>query len=112
METYTSAEVLSSEDLYDIAEAVRCSCSGIKYRMAEDELGWLGFVRGRYAIADYILENIEGDVLTIPDSFGLSKALDDDNRGWGKATCLSDETALQRVFFWCYDECAGVSDVV
>lgn len=102
MKTYTSAEILASDDLYDIQEQVCSYGAEIKYQMTDGELGWLDFVRGKYAIADWIDDQMEGTVLTIDDS--LSQALDDDCKGWGKATCLSDDTALQKIFFWCYME--------
>ena len=104
---YSSKQILDADDLYDIQE--HCS-SGlpIEYQLTKDELGWLDFVRGKYSIADYVDENISPwhgvTVLTIHDHVEMSQALDDDCGGWGKATCLSDDTALQKLFFWLYSE--------
>ena len=64
----------------------------------------MDFVNGRYSIADYINKNTDSEGVTTfyPEEF--SKALDDDCGGCGKAVCLSDETALQKIFFCCYQE--------
>ena len=105
---YTSEEILAADDLYDIQEQVGSFGNSIKYRMTAAELGWLDFVRGRYSIADYIDNNLEDDIVTLDD--GLSQALEDDCAGWGKATCLADDTALQKLFFWCYSEPADWSE--
>lgn len=99
---YTSAEILALDDLYDIQEKVSSFGLPIQYQMTEGELGWLDFVTTRYSIADWIGAHLDGDILTLDDTF--SAALDDDCRLAGKAVCLSDDTALQKLFFWCYSE--------
>ena len=102
MHIYTSEEILEMEDLCEISE----SCE-VKYIMTEGEIGWLDFVRGRYAIADYVLDNSEendnGELVLSINSPDMSEALiDDDCAESGKAVCLSDDTALQRLFFWMF----------
>lgn len=99
---YQSKEIIEAEDLYQIQDDVCCTCIGIKYQMTKQELQWLNFVKGRYSIADYILERLNDDILKIDDE--LSRYLDYDCKGAGKAVCLSDDSALQRIFFWCYSE--------
>lgn len=101
---YNSEEVLASEDLYTIQEAVCSTCIGIKYQLTESELGWMDHIRGKYSIVDYVDRNTENGILTISDAHELSVALDHDCRGAGKAIMLADDTALQKIFFWCYDE--------
>ena len=100
---YTSDEILNMEDLYDIQERVSSFGLSVKYQLTDDEMGWVDFVRGRYSIADYIDENTdENNVLSI--DMWVSKALNDDCKGFGKAVCLSDDTALQKILFWVYME--------
>jgi hypothetical protein len=71
---------------------------GERYRLTDGELGWLKFVRGRYVIADHIIDNLEDDVYTV-DLCGMSEALEDDGC-FPKAVCLSDDTVLQAIFFY------------
>jgi hypothetical protein len=71
---------------------------GERYRLTDGELGWLKFVRGRYGIADHIIDNLEDDVYTV-DLCGMSEALEDDGC-FPKAVCLSDDTVLQAIFFY------------
>ena len=77
---------------------------GDKYRLTEDELGWLDFVQGKYAIYDAIMDNIEvvGEdedfILTI-DTWELSKALCEDGT-FPFASCLSEATALASILFY------------
>ena len=100
---YKSDYILSLDDLYDIQEQVCCFGSSIQYQLTDDELGWLDFIRGKYCIADYIADNMTDDgVVTIDND--ISKSLDDDCGGWGKATMLSDDTALQKLIFWVYED--------
>lgn len=93
---YTSEEILEADELYEIQE--KCV---IKYEMTEAELQWLDFVKGRYTIADYLLDNLEENTVSI-DALDVSNALDADCEGFGKAVMLSDDTALQRILFWIY----------
>jgi hypothetical protein len=71
---------------------------GQRYRLTDDELIWLDYVRGRYAIADHLDENMVDDVYTM-DSIGLGEALEETGM-FSKAVLLSDDTALQAIFFY------------
>jgi len=114
---YTSEEILSDKDIafYNIPERVS-SGMPIHYIIADEEWGWMKFVEGKYTIHDYIMENLtwvdpddpeaefQVAVLTINCADELSRALDADCGGAGKAACLSDDTALQAIFFSLYQE--------
>lgn len=99
MKVYTSEEILGMDDLYKLQNE-----ETIHYQMTAAEIGWAEFIRGHYCIADYIYENMDNDMVLCIDTYELSSVLDDDCKGAGKAVMLSDDTALQRVFFWLYDE--------
>tara|TARA_B110000902_G_C13757915_1_gene379377 strand:+ start:43 stop:351 length:309 start_codon:yes stop_codon:yes gene_type:complete len=71
---------------------------GEQYRLTDGELGWLDFVGGRYSIADHLEDNMVEGVYTM-DSYGLGEALDETGM-FPKAACLSDDTALQAIFFY------------
>ncbi len=104
---FSSNQILAMDDLYQIQDQ---GSSGIpiEYQLTTGEIGWVDFVRGRYSIADYIDQHTSlwhgVTVLTIDDTMEMSQALDDDCGGAGKAVCLSDDTALQKLFFWLYSE--------
>jgi hypothetical protein len=83
---------------------------GDKYRLTEDELHWLDFVRGRYSIADHIDQNMTDGVYTL-DTHGLGEALDETGM-FPKAVCLSDDTALQAIFFYSAVEVSDADDGV
>ena len=90
-------------ELYDIAEKISSFGMTYDYKLTNSEKGWIDFVRGRYSIADYLDERmIDDDTVRLDDE--LSKALDDDCKGAGKAVCLSDDTDLQAIFFYSYTE--------
>ena len=81
---------------------------GERYQLTSDELDWLEFVRGRYAIYDHIDNNsqmIWDDVKQMDvyvytmDTHGMSEALANDGIEY-KAVCLSDDSALQTIFFY------------
>ena len=93
MKTYTSEEILSSQDLYELQG------TAFKYKMTVGEIGWLDAVRSKYSISNWIDGNLEGDVLTFNDPQSVAAALENDGHSC-KAAMLSDETALQRLFFW------------
>lgn len=98
---YTSDEILAMDDFY--------SDFPFTYQLTQGEIGWLEFITGKYSIADYIRNNCNGDmVLTVRDEIDLSNAMDDDCKGYGKAVMLSDDTALQKIFFYLY--CEGLSN--
>ena len=71
---------------------------GEQYQLTEGELEWLYFVNGNYAIASHICDNMINDVYTM-DSLSLGTCLDDDGM-FPKAVMLSDDTALQAIFFY------------
>jgi len=105
MKIYTSKEILKADDLYEIQENVCSFGLAIKYQLTDSEIGYMGFVHSKYSIADYLFYNSDNDgILTIDGSKELSKALDKDCQGFGKAVMLSDDTALQKLFFWLYSE--------
>jgi hypothetical protein len=94
-ELYTSEEILNMEDL---PSSVRTDT--VRYQMTDEEMQWYNFVKGRYGIADYIHENTDGQgIISLNDRGRLSKILEEDGIR-NKAVCLSDETALQKIFFW------------
>ena len=101
---YNSKDILDADELYDIQEKVCSFGQTIKYQMTKDEIEWFEFIHGRYSIGDYVNDNTDGDFILTLDCYEMSQALDNDNPSWGKATMLSDDTALQRLFFWCYIE--------
>jgi len=107
MNLYTSEQILKySEDHDDffMFDDDFSLMGGLKYTLTEAENQWLEFVRGRYCIADYIIDNTDDNGVTTFDSDEFSKALDNDCGGCGKAVCLSDDTALQMIFFYGYRE--------
>jgi hypothetical protein len=75
---------------------------GDKYQLTKSEIEWLNFVEGRYCIYDHIMANSEytdnGALVYTIDTLDLSKALFDDGCDY-KAVCLSEDTALQAIFF-------------
>ena len=114
---YTSPQILADKDIafYEIPEKLS-SGTPIEYVLDDAEWGWMNFVKGKYTIHDYIMGNltwVEPDdpeepafiaVLTIRDADELSRALDADCGGPGKAVSLSDDTALQAICFSLYTE--------
>jgi len=77
---------------------------GERYQLTKGEEDWLlNFVRGRYAIADHLLANIEenedGALIYTVESFGMSEALEND-QCFPKAVMLSDDSTLQAIFFY------------
>lgn len=68
--------------------------------MTEGEIGWLMFIQGKYSIADWVMANMDEDgILTFNCPFEMAEALNDDMYSY-KAVMLSDDTALQKLFFW------------
>lgn len=99
MVLYTSKEILAKEDLYELQFSFSSCGTPFQYRMTKGELGWLTFVTNRYCIADWVYDNLDGDILTFNDPMELTEALVNDDSPY-KAVCLSDDTALQKLFFW------------
>jgi len=102
IKTYTSKELEKKEDLYSLQDKFCCSGIPFKYQMTEGELGWLKHIRGKYSIADWVDKQLDGDILLFNCQNEIKQALDDDCQDAGKATMLSDDTQLQRLFFWMY----------
>ena len=102
---FTSEEVLAGNEF--IFEMHCGSCLEVRYRITEEEWAWASAMRGKYVIVDFIDRNTVEGVLTA-DIMEMSKALDDDWPGVGKAVNLSDSSALQKLFFLCYrEDCEG-----
>ena len=100
MKTYNSKYILESDDLYDLQDSFCCSCTPFKYQLTNDEIEWCKFIKGRYGIADYIYNNSDNNfLLTFNSPIELSDTLKYDGMPY-KAVMLSDETALQKLFFW------------
>jgi hypothetical protein len=75
---------------------------GERYQLTEAERRWLDHIRGKYCIADHIYQNsteIDGNLVYTIDIVGLSEALELDTIPH-KAVMLSDDTALQSIFFY------------
>ena len=98
-ELYTSEDILSKDDLYKLQDSFSSCGIPFRYKMTKEELIWLGFVKGRYCIANWIASNLEGNILTFHCPTALKQAIEDDGMEH-KAVMLSDDTALQRLFFW------------
>lgn len=96
---YTSKQILKKDDLYDLQDNFSSSGISFKYKLTKEEMGWLKFVEGDYCIADWINNNRKGRVLTFNCSFEMSENLKSDGCQH-KAPFLSDDTALQKLFFW------------
>lgn len=90
---------------------------GERYALTDGEVDWLyNWVRGKYVIADHLIENIicysaeeNGNdvyVYTV-DTIGLGEALTDD-LCFPKAVMLSDDSALQAIMF--YSACEPITD--
>ena len=98
---FTSEEVLAGDEFIF---TMHCSsCLEVRYRLTEVEWAWASAMRGKYSIIDFIDRNTVDGVL-IADIMNMSQALDEDCFGVGKAVNLSDDTALQKLFFLCYRE--------
>lgn len=106
MKTFNESQILELDGLYELQDTFCSSGIAFNYVLSDGEKQWLGFVDGKYSIADWINENLSdcGNVLNFECCFSMSSALDDDCGGCGKAVCLSDESALQKLFFWLYEE--------
>lgn len=101
----TSTEILEREDLYDIQEM-----DSIYYQLTDGEMGWLDFVRGRYAIADYLDSVLDDNNVATIDQYALSAAMNGDNECCPFAPCLDRETGLAKLIFWIYSEEPEYSD--
>jgi hypothetical protein len=101
---YTSEDILRAEDLYQLQNSFSSSGIPFQYKMTPEEISWYHVIKNKYYIAEWITENADDEmILTFDDPFNLSQTLRDDTMA-PKAAMLSDETALQRLFFWLYNE--------
>ena len=85
---------------------------GEKYKLTDGESDWLlNWVRGRYVIADHLLEHTkedeDDDLIYTIDTLALGEALEAD-QSFPKAIMLSDDSALQAIFF--YSACESIRD--
>ncbi len=95
---YTSGDIMKMDDAY--------LENGDKYVLTDDEDGWFDFIYGRYEIADALERCLDIDddgssILEWSDivAHELSMALKEDGNPY-KAMMLSDNSALQRIFFF------------
>ena len=104
MKLYTSEQILTSEDLYDLQDTFCSSGSPFQYQLTEGEYHWAQFNKNKYSINTWVLDNTDPEtkILTFDDSTEMSKALSDDGIPH-KAVMLDDATALQKLFFWLND---------
>jgi hypothetical protein len=103
MKVLTSDQVLRAEDLYSLQDKFLSSHIPFGYVLTEGEKGWLSHIRGKYSIADWVDQRMDGNgILTFDCPFSLSEALEDDGISC-KAVMLDDKTALQKLFFWLND---------
>ena len=115
MKIHTSESLKSQDD--DESENYHYQLvDGEKYLLTDGEADWLfNWVKGKYAIADHLIKNIESTltpddelintgkaeiryIYTI-DTIGLGEALEAD-QCFPKAVMLSDKTALQAIMFY------------
>ena len=100
MKRYASNEILKTEELYELQNSFSSSGTPFEYQLTDGEYEWAQFLKHRYSIADFVLENTNEDkVLTFRCPFEMSEALNDDGTPC-MATMLSNESALQKLFFW------------
>lgn len=100
MKRYTSEQIKEAEDLYNLQDSFCCFGIPFRYQMTKGEIKWFRMVRNRYSIADFIEANTDGNFcLTFDDPESLTRALEEDDMS-PKAVMLSDDTALQKLFFW------------
>jgi len=115
MKIHTS-ESLKSQDDDECDNYHYQLVDGEKYLLTDGEAHWLfNWVKGKYAIADHLIKNIESTltpddelintgkaeiryIYTI-DTIGLGEALEADGM-FPKAVMLSDNTALQAIMFY------------
>jgi len=115
MKIHTS-ESLKSQDDDECDNYHYQLVDGEKYLLTDGEAHWLfNWVKGKYAIADHLIKNIESTLtpddelintgkaeiryIYTMDSVGLGEALEADGM-FPKAVMLSDNTALQAIMFY------------
>lgn len=103
MEIYNSDQILAEDELFELQDTFSCSGIPFQYQLTDGEYEWAKFIQHKYSISDYVLENTdENKVMTFTDPIEMSQALIADGCH-AKAVMLSDETALQKLFFWLAD---------
>lgn len=103
MKIYNSKEILQAENLYLLQDEFCSSGIPFKYQITKEEYEWARFIKGKYCISDFVLKNTDTDlVLSFDCPFELNEALSNDGMQ-PKAVMLSDDTALQKLFFWLAD---------
>ena len=104
MKIYNSEKILNSEDLYELQDSFSSSGTPFKYQLTDGEIEWAKFNKGKYCINDFVLSNTdENNILSFDCPFEMSEAIYSDGCE-PKAVMLSDDTALQKLFFWLYNE--------
>ena len=103
MKIHTSESLKAQDHEWEENFHYQLEC-GEKYKLTPGESEWLyDWVRGRYVIADHLIENIEedenGDSIYTVDCLGMGEALEADQT-FPKAVMLSDDSALQGIFFY------------
>ena len=100
MKIYTSKQILEKVDLYELQESFSSSGIPFKYQMTKKEYNWAKFIECKYCISDFVLKNTDNNLLlSFNCPFEMSEALKSDGNDC-KAVMLSDESALQKLFFW------------
>ena len=100
MKRYTSNEILKTEDLYELQDSFSSSGTPFEYQLTDGEYEWAKFIKDKYAISDYVLDNTDNNkVMSFDCPTEMSKALFEDGIPH-KAVMLSDDCALQKIFFW------------
>lgn len=104
MKTYTSDQILELGDLYELQDTFASSGIPFRYRLTWDEHIWALELKGKYVISDWVLSNLDEEgFVTFNCPFELSRALSEDGMA-PLAVMLSDDSALQRLFFWLCNE--------
>ena len=108
MKTYTHEDIQKMDELYELQES-----PNFEYILSQSEVQWMNFVKGRYSIYDFLMDNFipnDKDEMIVKFSddniIDMCQALYDDMScsHIGKAVMLSDDSSLQKVFFWLYNE--------
>lgn len=101
MPEYTSTQILESDDLYALIEQ-----DSFTYTLTHGEWRWVEFTKHAYAIAQHIWDSSEeqdnGSMLLTTSAYEISDQLNLDSVD--RAPMLSEETALQKICWWSYQE--------
>ena len=100
LQLFTSKEILEKDDLYDLQDSFSSSHIPFQYQLTEDEYQWANLIKDKYSISEFVLKNTdENKILILDDPDRLGQILLEDGIP-NKAVMLSDDTALQKLFFW------------